>query len=300
MNTAVFKTKAAILLLCLFSAFTFVSCSSDDEPSEESRKARFLTIQDMPITRATFTEVVADGKKRINAAWDAGDYATYFNWSAFAFNNMNFGPLQAAASAPATEFLGSVYCNVNDSLVLFYPQTDPVTQNNEWRGCFSISLSGQKGTLSDIASHYHYIYGAAKVTSVTDNTAEATVASMKSLLALCKFTFTDGANPIPVKELTISYDGTNPAFYPLSGYVKPDAHAENVVATPVLPGTTPLSIILDSETSDGVYVALFPIEDQTILFTVKTGNNVTYTGTATAKLRSGKYYPVELQLVVEE
>ncbi|MBO7379757.1 MAG: hypothetical protein J6U31_08435, partial [Bacteroidales bacterium] len=231
------------------------------------------------------------------------DYVTYFNWIEFKYppSNIWFGSLQAAASAQATEFTGSVYCNVNDSLVLFYPQTDPITLNNDSRGprgSFPISLSGQKGTLSDIASHYHYIYGAAKVTSVTDNTAEAIVGSMKSLLALCKFTFTYGANPIPVKELFISYDGAD--YYPLTGYVQPDANAEKVVATPVLPGTTPLSIILDSETSDGVYVALFPIEGQTILFTVKTGNNVTYTGTATAKLRSGKYYPVELQLVVEE
>ena len=300
MNTAAFKTKAAILLFCLFSAFSVVSCSSDDEPSEESRKARFLTIQDMPITRATLTE--ADNKKQINAAWTAGDYATYFNWSAFAFNDVYYGSLQAATSDPTTEFSGSVYCGEGDDLVLFYPQTNPVTQDNDSRGprgSFPISLSGQKGTLSDIASHYHYIYGVAQVTSVTDNTAEATVASMKSLLALCKFTFTYGTDPIPVKELFISYDGAD--YYPLTGYVQPDANAENVTATPDnISGNTPLLIILDTEATDGVYAALFPIKGQTIRFTVKTGNNVTYTGTATATLRAGKYYPVELQLVVEE
>jgi hypothetical protein len=53
-----------------------------------------------------------------------------------------------------------------------------------------------------------------------------------------------------------------------------------------------------NEKVDGVYVALFPCGNasrEEFHFTV-TGSAGTYTGTATANLKAGKYYPVNLKL----
>lgn len=290
---------------CLFSfSVALTSCSSDEEqePSPDSRKLRQLTISEVPFTRAT----LKDNTTTLAAEWNEGDAATYFNLSSYNSSNMDYGSLIASSGAATSAFTGTVRCIAGDNLALLYPAAEPIILGSD-RGMFPITLAGQKGTLEDIAANFHYTYGVGTVTSVTDGTANATISSMKSLLAVCKFTFKDGENnPIPVKRLEISYAENYPElgllstdYYPLSGKVKPAVDATTVVANPVgqgqSEGDAPLTINLDSETSDGVYVALFPVTDKLFYFTV-TNSIGTYTGTASAKLKAGKYYPVTLKL----
>ena len=305
MQKKYFKT-AFIGMACLW-AFSAVltSCSSDDNESESTeqptngRKLRQLTITDVPITRATLT----DNTTSLGATWSAGDKATYFNLSSFTSTVMDFGTLISSKEATESTFTGTVQCTQGDKIALFYPATDPSTTGNN-RGTFAINLSGQKGTLEDVAKNYHYIYGVGEITSVTDNTANATIASMKSLLAVCKFTFKDKDNTnvgIPVKELTIGYGNDK---YPLAGTVKPSDNASSVVANPAAASTwtNPLTVTLVNEKVDGVYVALFPCGNasrEEFHFTV-TGSAGTYTGTATAKLNAGKFYPVTLKLTKQQ
>lgn len=269
-----------------------VSCSSDDEQQQDTdgRKLRQLTIAEVPVTRAT----LSDSGSTLGAAWEAGDLATYFNVSTFRPDAMHSGVLTASASASTSAFTGTVYCTTGDMVALFYPHQDVPTQGTN-RGKFTVNLAGQDGTLATIAKNFHYVYGVAEVTSVTENTANATISNMKSLLAVAKFTFTDGTNPIPVKTLIINY-GDEDVGYPPTATVTPSADVSNVSADPVSQNRwNPLTISLGSETTDGVYVALLPISKFDFHFTV-TNSSGTYTGTAKATLKEGKYYPVELKL----
>ena len=295
--------KTAFLGMVFLGAFSAVltSCSSDDNESgsteqpTDGRKLRQLTITDVPITRAMLT----DNTTSLGATWSAGDKATYFNLSSYTSTVMHFGTLISSKAATKSTFTGTVQCDQGEKIALFYPATDPFTSGSD-RGTFAINLSGQKGTLEDVANNYHYIYGVGVITSVTDNTANATIASTKSLLAVCKFTFKDKDNTnvgIPVKELTIGYGNE---LYPLTGKVTPSNNASSVVANTAAANTwNPLTVTLVDEKVDGVvYVALFPCgneEREKFHFTV-TGSAGTYTGTATAKLNAGKFYPVTLNL----
>lgn len=295
-------------MFCLFSfSVVMSSCSSDDDGTEGSeqnndgRKLRQLTITEVPITRATLT----DNTSSLSAAWSAGDQATYFNLTSHTENDLvlDFGALSASSANATSNFTGTVRCKTGDQIALFYPatynseSTGPVTTSGTNRGKFTISLSGQKGTLNDIAANYHYVYGVGDVTATSERvgpeTASATISSMKSLLAVCKFTFKDKDTnaDIPVKSLSINYNDT---YYPLTGTVVPSTDAASVVATPADPSLweRPLTVTLDAETSDGVYVALFPVSAYTFQFTVTTEANVVYTGTATATLKAGKFYNV--------
>ena len=215
---------------------------------------------------------------------------------------MCFGVLTASSSAETSTFTGKVYCNTGDNVALFYPQQEVPTQGTN-RGKFTISLNGQDGKLETIAKKFHYVYGVATVTSVTESTANATINNMQSLLAVCKFTFVDETNaPIPVKTLTVNYYDNrfgSSLGYPLTATLTPTADVGSL-AYPVQGddnwSDNGLSIVLESETSDGVYVALFPYSLTGYLHFSVTNSSGTYTGTAKATLNAGNYYPVTLKL----
>ena len=288
---------AWIVGLCIFGTI-LISCSNDDEPegteqNNNGRKLRQLTITKMPITRATIT----DNTSLLGASWNAGDVATLLNVSAIP-SEQCFADFTATSDAEISLFTGSISCGELDNLALIYPKVTPAVGN----GTYTISLSGQKGTLADIAANYHYIYGVGQVESVTDNKATAEISSMKSLLSMAKFTFTDGINPIPVKTLEINYASADPQFglellgYPLTGTAAPSITSGVVVSAAGQSEWEPLTIHLDTETSNGVYVALFPVDIQSDFHFIVSGSGGTYTGTASARLQAGKYYPVNLIL----
>ena len=314
-------TKTAIYLAFIICQLSFSvalsSCSSDNdeldgtEQINDGRKLRLLNIADVPITRATLT----DNSTSLGAMWNAGDEATYFNLTSHLDEDgvLDFGPLSASEATVTSPFTGTVRCKEGDKIALFYPATNPAIQGSD-RGTFAINLSGQKGTLADVAKNYHYVYGFAEITSVTESTANALISPMKSLLAVCKFTFNDGTDPIPVKTLSISYYdkiyGDKPG-YPQSTLLKlfkTNNEVTSIVGIDEIevetaypdPDNTFLTIKLENETSDGVYVALFPVcgENNTkvdFYFSAE-GSDGTYTGTARATLKAGKYYPVNLKL----
>jgi hypothetical protein len=198
-----------------------------------------------------------------------------------------------------------VYCTVRDEIAVVYPAVTPATGN----GAYTVSLSGQTGTLDNVATRYHYVYGMADVTDVTETTATAYVSAMKPLLAVCKFIFKDGnGSMIPVKTLKIGYGTSDKVGYPQTATVTPLKNSsgmgykivssDDIEAVPDSPSGL-LTVRLDNETSDGVYVALFPggesgnKNDFYFSVTNSTGN---YNGTAKAILKAGKYYPVTLSL----
>ena len=277
------------------------SCSSDDDglvENNDGRKLCQLTIAEVPVKRAALT----DNNSSLEASWKANDQATCFNVTTFSDDRMDWGTLTASASEVTSTFTGSVYCKVGDEVALFYPHQDVPTQGTN-RGKFTVNLAGQDGTLATIAENFHYIYGVAAVTSVTDNTAKATIDNMQSLLAVCKFSFTDGSNVIPVKTLTINYYDNNDFYpttigYPLSATLDPTSDSPTTLTYPAQSAWNKdgLSVTLGTETSDGVYVALFPYSPTGYMHFTVTNSSGTYTGIAKATLKAGKYYPVSLKL----
>ena len=187
------------------------ACSGDDDQTDkpdDGVKVRRMTITQtdgaaarQALTRATLTE--DDG---LSALWTAGDRLTYCNLSRTnPEDEVYSGPLTAVSTAATSPFTGEVTCRTGDYLAVVYPATTFETNES-----YTISLAGQDGTLGTLATKYHYVYGKAYVTSVTDNTADATMEKMKSLLTVCKFSFVDKTTgaAIPIKTLAISYGGS--------------------------------------------------------------------------------------------
>ena len=283
--------------LTSIKAFGFVmiaallgACSSDDSttPQEDNngRRMRQLTIQNVAMnTRA------AINPSTYEATWETTDRPTYINLSLLS-SELRYGTLTPSAAGASTTLTGSVYCTLGDDIAIVLPTVKPVLPSGGSLS-YPINLSGQKGTLADIGARYHYIYGVGSVTSTDGGTATGTISNTKSLLSLCKFTFTNGDEPVKVKSVQIGWGTGGAAGYPNSGTVSL-ADPANVHVTAGAPiADTPLVVTLDNANTDGVvYVALFPCSDKlTFHFSVSDGTN-TYTATKNAKMLEGKYYEV--------
>ncbi len=272
------------------------ACSGDNDPADvydDGVKVRRMTITQTDgtaarnvLTRASLTE--DDG---LTASWTAGDRLTYCNLSRTnpSDDGVYTGLLTATSSSAISQFTGDVVCRQGDYLAVVYPAASFATNEN-----YTISLTGQDGTLQTLAARHHYVYGVALVNSVTDQTANATMQKMKSLLTVCKFSFVDRATStaIPIKTLVISYGGTgsDADTYPQTATVaigantaQADVHATDVA------GSTPLAVTCPSA-QDAVFVALLPTSGpRTFNFTVTDGSGNTYKGSAHATLTEGEY-----------
>lgn len=267
------------------------SCSSDDNPviKEDSygRRMRQLTLDNASLTRATIDP------STFSAAWQTTDQPNYVNLSALP-TNVYYGALTPSNAGEFTTLTGSVTCKNGDNIAVFFPNATPV-QPSGGDAYFTIDLNGQKGTLADIGTHYHYVYGVASGVSVNENTATGTISEMKSLLSLCKFTFTNNSEAINVKSVQIGWGSTGAAGYPNTGTVTLNQDLENVHAVSGSP-SGPLTVTLEEVTSTGIYVALFPCSKVfTFHFTVSDGTNI-YTGTKKAKMLEGRYYEVVIEV----
>lgn len=279
----VFGVGCFVLGLC--------SCSSDDDttPREDSngRCVRQLILSDVSMnTRATIDPTT------YAAAWETADIPTYINLSAQP--ELRSGTLTPSAASASTSLTGDVYCRQGDNIAVILPTVTPELPSGGTLS-FPVDLSGQKGTLTDIGARYHYIYGVGSVESTEGSTATGSITNTKSLLSLCKFTFTHNNSPVNVKSVLINYkaESGNLVGYPQAGTVSlADPESVHVTAD-TGPYSSPLSITLDNANTAGVvYVAMFPEADkQTFHFTVSDGTN-TYTATKTAKMLEGKYYEV--------
>ena len=247
--------------LTSIKAFGFVmiaallgACSSDDSTTPQEDN-NGRRMRQLTIQNVAMNTRAAINPSTYEATWETTDRPTYINLSLLS-SELRYGTLTPSAAG--------------------------------------INLSGQKGTLADIGARYHYIYGVGSVTSTDGGTATGTISNTKSLLSLCKFTFTNGDEPVKVKSVQIGWGTGGAAGYPQKGTVSLLADPESVHVTPDSgPYSGPLSITLDEANAEGVvYVALFPCSDKlTFHFTVSDGTN-TYTATKHAKMLEGNYYEV--------
>ncbi|MBQ8712225.1 MAG: hypothetical protein IJ551_05315 [Prevotella sp.] len=288
------RELASILFLGGMMLAGMTACTGDDDPADrpdDGVKVRRMTITQTDgaaarqvLTRATLTE--DDG---LTASWMAGDRLTYCNLNRTNPSNdaAYSGPLTATSTAATSQFTGDVACSKGDRLAVVYPAATFETNES-----YTISLTGQDGTLQTLAEKYHYIYGVAQVNSVTDQTADASMAKMKSLLTVCKFSFVDKAtgDAIAIQKLAISYGGggSDAGTYPQTATVAIGASTaqSDVHAT----GDASSAPLLLEGSREAFFVALLPTGGQrTFRFTVTDGSGNTYTGTAKATLTEGEY-----------
>lgn len=306
------KAKYYFFPILLYPLFT--SCSSSDDEvtivNDGGRKLRYLTITQVEgdkatrslfdLTRASLT----DNVNTLKASWTAGDYLAYCNLSYLDKSNYYpassiLGTLTAQLNAENSDFKGSIECYQGDRIALAFPINVSNISYNMYNATFSLDLSGQDGTLETLANNYHFVCGIADITSVTDNTASATI-QMKSLLSLCKFTFKDASDAIiPIESLSICYrEGSSinePYEYPLTASIKLSQSDEfNDIVVEAKNGETTQLIIKPANNLAEVYVALLPTgsNGRTFRFTV----NDTYYCEAEAILNAGEFYPTILNL----
>ena len=277
-------------------------------PVNKDVKTRLLTFTQVE-NRGSRAVLNEDAENGLLAKWKRGDQLGCCNLSTLeddinVFKRISTGTLTAQDNNVRTSiFQGEMNCNQDHRLAVIYPVKNFGfgLESGEYFAKYTITLSGQDGTLEKLANSYHYMYGVATVNSVTSSMAEAT-GEMKSLLAVCKFSFKDGeGHTIRVKELEISYvydgSGGNRPIYPQSAIVKFYEDGSYSI-NPVVPNDddgVPLIINL-KQAAEAVYVALLPVTTRTFHFKVTDANGNKYTGVAQATLNAGEYVVASLPL----
>ena len=299
--------KWMVCLIWVLAAGCSHSGDDDVVPVNKDVKTRLLTFTQ--VENRGSRAVLNEKDNRLSALWNSGDQLGCCNLSTleydiFVFRRILTGTLTAQNDTVATSiFQGSMSCEQKHQLAVIYPakEFDYVLDNGEYFAKYTITLSGQDGTLGTLASDYHYMYGVATVNSVTNSTAEAS-GKMQSLLAVCKFSFKDGeGHTIRVKELEISFERNgvqgNIGTYPQTANVTCNINQEAVFADAVR-SNDPLIIQTvrgsDSQYPTDVYVALLPVTTRTFRFEVTDDNDKVYTGVAQATLNAGEYVVASL------
>ena len=327
-------TPVIIGVICSSLLMLGTACSTTNNPDQPKQQAelkprtlkpRTLIVQTSPqpspqergiqrLPQATIT----DEEGTLDAIWSIGDEVFYRNLS---YSNDYYeddggkplyGVLEADKAERIASFAGDrVWCAKDDQLALIYPKIDKSAIDvslveSQLTASYTISVAGQDGSLATLASTYHHIYGIASVVSVTETTANAELAQMKSLLTVCKFSFEDKDHPgtlLPIGTLTISAggEGLYTGTYPQQGTVSiaQNVPTWNVSVEPEWKttgnGGKPLTIDSKGVNPTEVYVAFFPAAGVTYTFTV-TNSDGTYTGEATATLNEGEFVPATIKL----
>ena len=314
-----FVQPVIIGVICSSLLFLGTACSTTNNPDQPKPQAelkpRTLIVTEVEsrkskVERRLPQATITENGDVLDALWNAGDEVFFRNLSySYDFYEEDagkplYGTLRADKAERIASFTGDrVWCAEEDQLALIYPNNpaDFTFHDSPLSAEYTISVAGQDGSLATLAKDFHHIYGIASVVSVTETTAKAELAEMKSLMTVCKFSFVDQTapgTPLPITSLQIKKGGTGSPYigtYPQQGTV---SIAQNVSAWDVsvepewkttAAGGTPLTITPAGNPTE-VYVALFPDDGATYSFTVTSGGN-TYTGTATATLNEGEYVP---------
>ena len=305
-------------IACSSLLFLGTACSTNNTPDQPKQQAelkpRTLIVTEVESQKSKVESrlpqaTITDEGETLNALWSKGDEISFRNISHETYTPSGTtdevpldGVLLADRAARIASFASNakVWCDLDDQLLLVYPKaTAPAitVSGNPLNAIYTISLTGQDGSLATIANRYHHSYGIATITEVTETTANAELAEMQNLLTVCKFSFVDKdepGTPLPITSLSISYgDGTYANTYPETATVTVTQGTSSTAT--VIPdkkstsaGGYALAISPDGNPEE-VYVALFPEATATTYsFSVTSGEN-TYTGTATAQLNAGEY-----------
>ena len=231
-----FIQPVIIGVICSSLLFLGTACSTNNTPDQPKQQAelkpRTLIVTQQAVSKVTPASAVrrlpqatiTENGVVLDALWDAGDEVFYRNLSRNEYTDPQEGPvdlygvLEADKDGSVASFSGDrVWCTEDDQLALIYPAPDPADftfYESPLSAEYTISVAGQDGSLATLAKDFHHIYGIASVVSVTETTANAELAQMKSLMTVCKFSFEDKDHPgtsLPISTLEIKRGGE--AYY---------------------------------------------------------------------------------------
>ena len=187
--------------VCSSLLFLGTACSTNnpDQPKQQAElKPRTLVVTQQAVSKVTPVSdvrrlpqaTITENGDVLDAIWSAGDEISFRNLSHETYTPSGTtdevpldGVLLADREARIASFASNdkVWCDVEDQILLVYPKaTAPAfsVEGSPLRATYTISLTGQDGTLATIANRYHHSYGVATITEVTPTVANAVVADL--------------------------------------------------------------------------------------------------------------------------
>ena len=253
--------KSGSKILLLAAAITWSACSNDLTREELlPGKGCTLTVNATKGQTAGTRALNPDGNN-IAVTWTMDDRVTILNASNAEIGSMAPTWIDGNKAKLTATLNGSVHLRTGDRLDLVFPRTGQ-------------DYTGQKGTLTDIATNYDYATASVEVKYADDSFVSTTDALFATQQAIVRFNFTDGnSNPISVSNLTISADGL----------------LQNAKTT------GPVTITPTEATSE-LYTALSGINGIVSLNATVGDRTYSYTTPEAKKFDNGKFYPVTVRL----
>lgn len=253
--------KSGNKILLLAAAITWSACSNDLTREELlPGKGCTLTVNATKGQTAGTRALNPDGNN-IAVTWTMDDRVTILNASNAEIGSMAPTWIDGNKAKLTATLNGSVHLRTGDRLDLVFPRTGQ-------------DYTGQKGTLTDIATNYDYATASVEVKYADDSFVSTTDALFATQQAIVRFNFTDGnSNPISVSNLTISADGL----------------LQNAKTT------GPVTITPTEATSE-LYTALSGINGIVSLNATVGDRTYSYTTPEAKKFDNGKFYPVTVRL----
>ncbi len=292
------QTMAALLL----AAAATTACSGNDSIDDETRptepKTYTMTVQatkDDAMTRA----LAVDGTGALNATWTEGDKVAVLKltgktgmeyWALLGqltAGNVSADGLSCTLTGTFTEerILAAGTPTVGSYLRLIYPGTRATTDS------YTVSYTGQDGTLEKIATDYDYCSTpaqkskAVQVTAFDGTNITSDPATFTNDQAIVRFTLTDVYGvPFYPTSLTISAK---------SSFGEALVTSEGLTGSGASTAMGPLTINLDGKTNV-VYAALRGFTDMDVTLSANGGTS-TYTR-SNVTFDNGKYYTINVKI----
>ena len=284
----------------LLTAATLAACSGDDNIADEPQrpdtpKTLTMTVEATKGDAATTRALTLDGKT-LNATWTEGDKVTVLKLTGTNSYNQYWtvaGQLTAGnVSADGTtcsltgEFEEYAF-SVGNYLRLVFPG-DKASGNS-----YTMSYTGQDGTLATIATDYDYCSTSAQkskavqVTAIDGTKITTTDASFDNNQAIVRFTLTDVyGDPIYPTSLTISAKSGTSESLVISDILTGDA---------AMSGTGALTLSLDGQTNE-VFAALRGFSNKDVTLSTQIGNyQYSYVKTGVT-FTNGKFYDITVRM----
>ena len=247
-------------LLLLASAIVWSACSNDLVREDILLdKGCTLTINATK-SLATDTRALSPDGNKIAVSWSMDDRVTILNANNAVIGSMAPTWIEGKKAKLHATLDGSVHVNVGDQLTLVFPRTGQ-------------DYTGQKGTLTDIATNYDYATASVKVKYADNSFVSTTDAQFATQQAIVKFNLTVGNTPVNVSKLIISADGL----------------LQNATTT------GPITITPDSPTNE-LYAALSGLNGNVTLSATVGDRTYSYTTTDAKKYVNGHFYPVTVKM----
>ena len=247
-------------LLLAVAALVWSACSNDLIREDIPDQGCTLTISATK-SQDSGTRALAPDGNRIAVTWSKDDRVTILNANNAVIGIMAPVQIDGNKAKLKTTLDRSVHVNAGDRLNLVFPRTGQ-------------DYTGQKGTLTDIATNYDYATASVDVKYADDSFVSTTDALFASQQAIVKFKFTDNkSRPVSVSNLIISADGL----------------LQNATTTGSL-------TITPTAATDELYTALSGLNGIVKLSASVGDRTYTYTTTAAKRFTNGRFYPVTVRL----